>query len=221
MSPLWIFWGTRMVDLGNKGVSVLKQKAQPKKRESSSQRTVLEQLSRREEIINATRYQMLNGGTDAVTIRGVASRAGVDPALVYHYFDSKEGLLQASQRLPFDPQMIIPTLLESGRSDLGTRLIRTLLTVLDSSEAMAPMSFLFRMAFANPSWEENFKYMVVESFVKPIAELHFEDAELRASAAAVTIVGLIWARYVNRMPSIDHASVESLSSIFGPVLGID
>ncbi|NNN11117.1 MAG: hypothetical protein HKL83_04560, partial [Acidimicrobiaceae bacterium] len=43
----------------------------------------------------------------------------------------------------------------------------------------------------------------------------------RASAAAVTIVGLIWARYVNRIPSIDHASVESLTSIFGPILGID
>ena len=221
MSPLRIFWGTRMVDLGNKGVSVLTQKTSSKKKGSASQRTVLDQLSRREEIINATRYQMLNGGTDAVTIRGVASRAGVDPALVYHYFGSKEGLLQASQQLPFDPQAIIPTLLESGRSNLGTRLIRTLLTVLDSSEAMAPMSFLFRMAFANPGWEENFKDMVIESFVKPIAELHSEYAERRSSAAAVTIVGLIWARYVNRMPSIDHASVESLSSIFGPVLGID
>ncbi len=167
-----------MVDLGNKGVSVLKQKGQQNKRGSSGQRAVLEQLSRREEIINATRYQMLNGGTDAVTIRGVASRAGVDPALVYHYFDSKEGLLQASQRLPFEPQAIIPTLLESGRYNLGTRLIRTLLTVLDSSEAMAPMSFLFRMAFANPTWEETFKEMVVESFVKPIMELHSQDAEL-------------------------------------------
>ncbi|NNN14458.1 MAG: TetR/AcrR family transcriptional regulator [Acidimicrobiaceae bacterium] len=180
----------------------------------------VERVSRKEMIVDATREQMLQGGTDAVTIRGVASRAGVDPALVYHYFDSKEGLLQAAQELPFDPSAMIPALLSSGRSELGTRLVRTLLTVLDSMGAQAPMSFLFRMSFANPTWEDTFRDMVTNSFITPLSSLFDEEPELSAGAAAVTLVGLIWARYVNRIAPIAGADAEQLSCIFGPKLGL-
>ena len=51
-------------------------------------------------ILDAAREAFAETGWAGTTIRAVARVAGVDPALVYHYFDSKEGLLDAATNPP-------------------------------------------------------------------------------------------------------------------------
>jgi len=51
----------------------------------------------REAILDAARAEFADAGYAAALIRRVARRAGVDPALVYHYFAGKPGLFVAKR----------------------------------------------------------------------------------------------------------------------------
>ena len=51
-------------------------------------------------IVEAARDEFADHGWAGATIRAVARAADVDPALVYHYFGSKEGLLDAATNPP-------------------------------------------------------------------------------------------------------------------------
>src|SRR5437879_11904903 len=77
----------------------------------------------REKILAAARSRFGQEGYDGTTIRGIAAGAGVDPALVPHYFGSKEGVLLAAVEFPVDPAEFIPRLLAPGIDGVGERLV--------------------------------------------------------------------------------------------------
>jgi AcrR family transcriptional regulator len=52
------------------------------------------------QILAAARDEFTEHGWAGTTIRAVARAAAVDPTLVYHYFGSKEGLLDAATTPP-------------------------------------------------------------------------------------------------------------------------
>lgn len=56
--------------------------------------------SRRADILRATWDLLATTGASHLTIRRVAQGAAVDPALIYHYFGSKRGLLGAARTMP-------------------------------------------------------------------------------------------------------------------------
>src|SRR5699024_11288412 len=55
-------------------------------------------------------------------------RAGVDAALVHHYFDSKAGLFAEVVRLPVRPDRIVRSAFDVPDEHLGQSLVRTMLT---------------------------------------------------------------------------------------------
>ncbi len=57
----------------------------------------------RDDILAAARTEFAEDGYDGATIRGIAARADVDPALVHHYFGAKEQLFEAAVELPVSP----------------------------------------------------------------------------------------------------------------------
>ena len=63
--------------------------------------------------------------------------AGVDPALVHHYFGTKDQLFLAAMQAPIDPASMLPTVLAGGLDGVGERLVRTLLSVWDSPAGAA------------------------------------------------------------------------------------
>ena len=71
-----------------------------------------ESADRRAAILVAARESFAAQGFRGTTIRGVARAAGVDPALVHHYFGSKDDLFLAALEVPIDPREVLPTLLE-------------------------------------------------------------------------------------------------------------
>src|SRR6202011_652144 len=78
----------------------------------------------REKILAAARSHFSEAGYEGATIRGIASAAAVDPALVLHYFGSKEKVFEAAINFPVDPAEFLPTLLAPGLQGLGERLVR-------------------------------------------------------------------------------------------------
>ena len=68
----------------------------------------------REAVLAAARAAFAERGFDGATIRGIAADAGVDPALVHHYFGSKDKLFLAAVEAPADPAELLPEVL-AGR----------------------------------------------------------------------------------------------------------
>ncbi|HXF72008.1 MAG TPA: TetR family transcriptional regulator, partial [Actinomycetota bacterium] len=102
----------------------------------------------REEILRAARRAFHDHGYDGATIRGIAAAAGVDPALVHHFYGSKEQLFAAAMEVPFTPSEIIPRLLEGGTEGLGERILRFFLSLNDRPGA-GPFVALIRSASSN------------------------------------------------------------------------
>src|SRR4051812_50222767 len=58
-------------------------------------------------IVEAARKSFAAKGYDKSSMRGIAREAGVDPALVHHYFEGKAGLFAATLDVPVDPAELI------------------------------------------------------------------------------------------------------------------
>ena len=83
--------------------------------------------SARGDILEAARAAFAEHGYDRATIRGIAGRAGVDPALVIHYFGSKEALFAEALELPIRPTEVFARGMAAGRDRLGETIVRTFL----------------------------------------------------------------------------------------------
>ena len=88
----------------------------------------------REAILEAARACFTRRGYEGATIRGIATEAGVDPALVHHYFGSKDQLLVAALQLPFSPREALPQILDGDIDGLGERLVRRFLEIWGSDQ---------------------------------------------------------------------------------------
>jgi AcrR family transcriptional regulator len=112
----------------------------------------------RERILDNARVLFARNGISNTSIRAVAAAAGVDSALVHHYFGTKEKLFAAAVQIPIDPMDIIgplrgvpveelgytipSTLLPLWDSELGAGFIATLRSILAGSEVNLFRSFI-------------------------------------------------------------------------------
>src|SRR5690606_9737899 len=85
-------------------------------------------------ILAAARRAFAEKGFDNATIRGIAREAGVDPALVHHYFGTKAELFATAMRLPVDPREVAATVLAGPREEVGERLVRCVLGLIAEPE---------------------------------------------------------------------------------------
>src|SRR3982751_4531747 len=86
----------------------------------------------REAILAAARQAFAERGFDKASIRHIATSAGVDPALVHHYFGAKDQLFLAAVEAPADPAKLVPQIAAGGVDGFGERLVRTFLGLWDS-----------------------------------------------------------------------------------------
>src|SRR3979490_1424213 len=87
------------------------------------------QTETREEILVAARRLFGEKGYQGATIRGIAAEAGVNPALVHHFFRTKEQVFVAAMNFPLDPATTVAGLLDGPREDVGRRVVTLILGV--------------------------------------------------------------------------------------------
>lgn len=172
------------------------------------------------EILTAAREVFGESGYDRSTVREIASRAGVDPALIHHYFGSKEDLFAASISLPFNPAEIVGQVLEEDLAAAGPKLARVFFTVWENEEPRASLLGVLRTAIGGDERGINaFREFLLEGLKRRIAPLIGEpDAELRALAIASHLVGIAIVRYVVRMEPMASAEVDEIIELVGPRL---
>jgi AcrR family transcriptional regulator len=159
-------------------------------------------------------------GFDGATIRGIATLAGVDPALVHHYFGSKDKLFLAAVEAPADPADLLPEVLSAGRDQLGTAVVRLLLRVWDGPMQPAGLA-LVRSAVGNEWTAKLLRDFLVTQVLRRVVgtlDLPATEREARGGLVASQLIGVVMARYVLRVEPLASASPESLVAAIGPTV---
>ncbi|WP_237105081.1 TetR family transcriptional regulator [Nonomuraea sp. MG754425] len=171
----------------------------------------------RGEILTAARREFAEKGFDKATVRGIAREAQVDPALVHHYFDTKEGMFVAAMELPLGPRDIVPLLVDGPREEIGERLVRLILRVTASAETREPLVALIRSAMTNDQVVGMFREFLTNALLYQVAD-RLEVPYLRIEAAFAQMFGVVMARYVLKLEPLASASPEELVELLAPTV---
>jgi AcrR family transcriptional regulator len=173
----------------------------------------------RGEILAAARETFASKGFDGTSLRGVARAAGVDAALVHHYFDGKESLFIEAMQLPVDPRMLATLVWDGPADQVGERLVRTFLTVWDDPRSRASLQALLRSAVGHENIARLLRGAMSRLIFGPVAELiDSPDAELRISLVASQLVGLAMARYVLEIEPLNTAPIDDVVARIAPTI---
>ena len=127
----------------------------------------------REAILAAARARFGDYGYDGATIRGIAADAGVDAALVHHFFGPKERLFAAAMRLPLIPGELVASALDPGTREpgrsLGEHLLRTVLGAWDVAEMRSTFLGLLRSAVTSEQAAGMLREFATEAILSRLA----------------------------------------------------
>lgn len=176
----------------------------------------------RERILDVAREEFAERGYDKASVRGIAKAAGVDSALVHHYFGTKEQVFAASIEMVLAPALEAPAALADGPLDgVGERMTRFFFGVWDAPATRAPLLAIVRSALNNEVAAGVFRGLVASQLLARIArrlDLPEGEAELRASLAAAQLVGTAMLRYVIKVEPLASADPEWIIARIAPVV---
>ncbi|MET7354448.1 TetR/AcrR family transcriptional regulator [Streptomyces mirabilis] len=194
--------------------------ATPRRRGRPSRTETAAAPATRDRILYAAREEFSERGYEKTSVRGIAKAAGVDSALVHHYFGTKEQVFEAAIEGAFAPALAAPTAVEDGPLDtVGERLTRFLLGIWENPTTRTPLLAIVRSAVNNETAAAVFRRLVAAQLLRRIAgRLDLPDAELRAELAAAQLVGVAMLRYVIKVEPLASADVERIVERVAPVV---
>jgi AcrR family transcriptional regulator len=177
----------------------------------------------REAILEAARGQFAEHGYTGATIRAIAAQAQVDPALVHHFYGTKEALFAAAMRLPVVPSEVLSAAFEGGLGErgLGEHAVRTALTLWETEGLKETFLGLLRSAVTNDEAARMLREFVAESILGTLARVAGvrgtgAEIEYRVAMVATQMLGLAMTRLVFGLPAVAQASVDELAATIGP-----
>ncbi|WP_342037999.1 TetR family transcriptional regulator [Brevibacterium ammoniilyticum] len=156
----------------------------------------------REAIAKAAASEFAERGYDAASMRGIARRAGVDPSLVHHYFDSKAALFAEAVRLPVRPDRIVRRALDAPLNRLGESIVTTVLTAWENPKVRPIGITLLKTAIGGSGAGGLLRQFMVRELGRAIAgRLETEgidpaEADLRATLVMSQMAGVLIVRHV-------------------------
>lgn len=175
------------------------------------------QTETREQILTAARAQFADLGYDGATIRGIAAQAEVNPALVHHFFGTKEQVFVAAMRLPLDPAFIVPALSHGPKAQFGERIVRLFLTVWGNEDTRSPFLVMMRSVTTNEQAARMLRQFIERHVLAKIAA-ELDVPRERLAAAASHMVGLALFRYVIGLEPLASMSDDDLVAMVAPVI---
>jgi AcrR family transcriptional regulator len=173
----------------------------------------------REEILTSARAVFGERGFAGATVKEIAVRANVDPALIIQFFGSKQRLFAAALELPFDPAAAVAAVLTGPRNRIGARMVETFLRLWDDPEVGPRMLVLVRSAATHEAAAARLRDLVETSILGAVAkELGLPDAALRVQLVGSQLVGLGFARHVLGLQPLASTDPAELRELIGPVI---
>jgi AcrR family transcriptional regulator len=170
-------------------------------------------------ILDAAARRFAEAGYDAASLRAIAAEAGVDPAVVLHFFGSKDGLFQAAVGWPFDPSGVMDQMAAAGPGSIGERLARVFLHFWEEPAIRASLLAVLRSAMTHEASAELLREFIVSRLFAQVSGLvHQPDAELRVDLASAQLIGMAVLRYALRVEPIASARPDELVAWLTPPL---
>ena len=173
----------------------------------------------RQEIVDAAGKVFDELGFNGASIRGIAQRAGVDPALVHHYFTDKAQLFVEARGLPRDPRRVAEEAAAPTGSFDGRRVVERFLEQWErGEEGPGSRSFLaaVQAMAASPAAADAMREFLLERLAVVLGD--GEGPRWRQALVSSQLVGLGWARYVMRFEPLASASRQEVADLVGPTL---
>lgn len=187
------------------------------------------QENRRELIRLAAVELFARHGYRGTTVRAIAERAGVDPALVMYHYGSKEKVfsvvireaMRAEELLPELPELLDELPGAQGENPTqrgpGSRLVRGFLTRWEDAASRSSLLMVFRSAMEHPEASQLFREVAGGELLVPIARrIPAPDPELRAVLVASLLVGLVTGRYVVPIGPLADMDLDTVVDLYGP-----
>ncbi|KJF19603.1 TetR/AcrR family transcriptional regulator [Rhodococcus sp. AD45-ID] len=173
----------------------------------------------RTQILESARRAFSQNGFARTTVRAIATEAQVDPALIHHYFGSKEQLFTAAIALPLDPKKVLAPVHSSTSDQLGTSLLTAVLGVWES-EHQAAILAAFRSAISGEGTRliQSFLLNIVLRDIIPRVDSPAGTGIIRAELVASQIAGLLVTRYILELEPLKSLSVDALVPLVAPNL---
>lgn len=173
----------------------------------------------RDRILDSARELFARNGIRNTSIRAVAAAAGVDSALVHHYFGTKEKLFAAAVHIPIDPMDIVGQLREMPIDELGYRIPSMLLPLWDSEIGAAFIATL-RSVLAGEEINlfRTFIEDVITVEIGPRVDNPPGSGTTRVQFVASQLVGVVMARYILRLEPFASLPPEQIARTIAPNL---
>jgi AcrR family transcriptional regulator len=168
-------------------------------------------------LLEAARAVFTEQGYTRATVRMIAARAGVDPAMVNHWFGGKERLFAAAVQIPIDPEQVLAYLLEGDRERIAERMLRRFLQTWDNAEGgILP---LMRSLSGHDEAVTMLREFITTVLFGPLAQaLQVDMPDLRAALCGSQISGLGLTRYVLRLEPLASADHDTVVVTIAPTL---
>ena len=173
----------------------------------------------RERILTSARELFARNGIRNTSIRAVAAAAGVDSALVHHYFGTKEKLFAAAVHIPIDPMDVIGVLRQVPVEELGYTLLSMLLALWDSEIGSAFIAALRSiLAGSEVHLFRSFIEDVIAVEMGPRVDNPPGTGHLRIQFVASQLVGVVMARYVLEFEPFASLPADQIARTIAPNL---
>lgn len=173
----------------------------------------------RDRILDKARELFARNGIKSTSIRAVAAAAGVDSALVHHYFGTKEQLFAAAVHIPIDPMDVIGPLREVPVEELGHRIPSILLALWDSEIGA---SFIATLRSVLAGSEVNLFRTFIQDVIGVEVGSRVDDPPgtglIRVQLVASQLVGIIMARYILELEPFTSLPAQQIADIVAPNL---
>jgi AcrR family transcriptional regulator len=173
----------------------------------------------RDAILAAARRGFATRGYDATSVRAIATDAQVDPALVIHYFGTKEALFVEATGLPPALPGLLASLAGLPLPDFGQALAGAYIRFVDSDDSRNAILALVRSAVSHDEAATLLRQLLTAQLL-PVITRHsgHPDAQLRASLIAAQLIGIAMLRHVLRLEAVAQATPDEIALLVGPVI---
>jgi AcrR family transcriptional regulator len=170
-------------------------------------------------ILEAARRIFAREGFKRATIRLIAAEAEVDPALVIHYFRTKEQLFASAVHVPFSPTVAIEGVFAAGLEGTGERLARLFFGIWEAEPSREALLGQLRRAMADSESPGPMVEFVTGALLPRVtAHLCGPDSELRVQMAVAHLLGIAVIRYAIRLEPLASIPVEQVIAQVTPRL---
>jgi AcrR family transcriptional regulator len=173
----------------------------------------------RERILTSARELFAVNGIDRTSIRAVATAAGVDAALVHHYYGTKEQLFAAAVHLPIDPMQVIAPMRETPVEELGLKLPSLLLPLWESELGAGLIATLRSLISGDEvGLARSFLQDIIGGEIGSRVDDPPGTGKIRTQFVASQLMGVVMARYIIKVEPFASLPTEQIAQTIAPNL---